>query len=148
MRDRGLRRRFCKMRFTYFQRDLDRFIDQYFPGTYPILEVLEMKKNQAHTLLLAAGSAEGIKKGDIFNIVQLKNYEVNGRSMTRKKQLGSAVITLVEGEHFSHCKIRSQDQDINSLISNGTQLCLVTKAKKGVGQSILKGSSSLNPFNP
>ena len=72
-----------------------------FPITAEIVEITSEKKNIAKTLLIEAGSALGVKKGDQFKICEEKMF----RGKKRIVEIGRIKVLSVQGDDFAECKV-------------------------------------------
>lgn len=108
--------------------EVDKFVGRNFPVTFSIVEVQEKdKKGNATKILVAGGSAFGLKKGDKLKVVELMEMEVNGKKVQRKKEIGELKISNVEDENFSACSVSSGGIDINSKFESKANLQVITK---------------------
>lgn len=108
--------------------EVDKFVGRNFPVTFSIVEVQEKdKKGNATKILVAGGSAFGLKKGDKLKVVELMEMEVNGKKIQRKKEIGELKISNVEDENFSACSVNSGGIDINSKFEAKANLQVITK---------------------
>lgn len=111
--------------------EIDKFVSKNFPVTFSIAEIQEKdSKGSATKILIAGGSAFGIKKGDKLKVVELSEMEVNGKKMQRKKEIGELQVTKVEDENFSICSVNSGGIDINSKFDSKAKLQVITKVKE------------------
>ena len=108
-------------------KDIDRFIAKNFPLMLSIAETQTKDKNGAPlTLLISGGSATGVKKGDKFRVVEMAELEVDGKKMTRKKEVGQIQVVKVEDENFSSCKVLAGGTDIGLKGQAGAKLKVIT----------------------
>lgn len=111
--------------------EIDKFVSKNFPITFSIAEIQEKdSKGNATKILIAGGSAFGLKKGDKLKVVELSEMDVNGKKMTRKKEIGELQITKVEDENFSLCSVNTGGIDINSKFEAKAKLQVITKTKE------------------
>ena len=107
---------------------IDDFVGTNFPAAFSIAEIQEKdSKGNATKILIAGGSAFGLKKGDKLKVVELLEMEVNGKKLQRKKEIGELKITKVEDENFSICSVSSGGIDINSKFEAKAKLQIITK---------------------
>lgn len=107
---------------------IDEFVSRNFPIYFSIAEIQEKdSKGSATTILLAGGSSFGLKKGDKLKVVEITEMEVNGKKMTRKKEIGEIKITKVEDENFSICSVSSGGDLINTKFEAKVKLQVTTK---------------------
>lgn len=108
--------------------EVDKFVGRNFPVMFAIAEIQEKdKKGNATRILLAGGSAFGLKKGDKLKVVEISEMEVNGKTMQRKKEIGELKVDKIEDENFSACSVKSGGIDINSRFEAKARLQVITK---------------------
>ncbi|WP_161993991.1 CsgG/HfaB family protein [Cyclobacterium xiamenense] len=106
---------------------IDAFVDENFPVSFPIVEIVEKdKKGNAINVMIAGGSGYNLKKGDKLRVVELSVMEVNGKQLQRKKEIGELRITTVEDENFSICSVRSGGLAINSKFEGNATILVFT----------------------
>jgi hypothetical protein len=94
---------------------VDEFVDRNFPQSFSIVEIQEKdNKGNATKVLIAGGSAFGLKKSDKLKVVELVEIDVNGKKLIRKKEIGELKIIKVEDENFSICSVNSGGLEINN----------------------------------
>ncbi len=71
-----------------------------------VVRALETKKNEAQTLLIAAGSGKGIKEGQTLELYQVEVEQVGEEAMERFVQIGEVKIEKVENANFSQAKVK------------------------------------------
>lgn len=109
------------------QKKVDKFIGAEFPEAFSIVEIQEKDgKGSAETVLISGGSGSGLKKGDKLKVVELSKILVNGKEITRKKQIGELKITKIDDENFSICEVKSGGIDINSKTEAKVSLEVIT----------------------
>lgn len=109
------------------EKEVDKFVGRNFPQTFSIAEIQEKdSKGSAKTILIAGGSAAGLKKGDKLKAVEFVDLEVDGKKMTRKKEVCEMKITKVEDENFSICTVVSGGVDLNAKFEAKVKLQLIT----------------------
>jgi TolB-like protein len=107
---------------------IDDFVGRNFPIYFSIAEIQERDSKGAATLvLLAGGSGFGLQKGDKLKVVELTEMEVNGKKLTRKKEIGELKITVVEDENFSICSVNTGGELINSKFEAKAKLQVTPK---------------------
>jgi len=107
---------------------IDEFVGTNFPQSFSIAEIQEKdSKGNATKVLIAGGSAFGLKKGDKLKVVELTMIEVNGKKLQRKKEIGELKISKVEDDNFSTCSVSSGGLDINSKFEAKAKLQIITK---------------------
>lgn len=110
--------------------EIDKFVSKNFPATFSIAEISEKdSKGGAKTILISGGSDMGLKKGDKLKIVEVSEMEVNGKKMTRKKDVAEIKITKVEDSNFSSCTVSSGNADITTKFDAKAKLQVITLEK-------------------
>ena len=105
---------------SQLEKKIDELIDNSFPFSVPVLEVV------GGNITLVPGSDTGVKKGDVFTIYRITTVEVQGKNMTRRTEIGTATVTLLEGD-FCTCKIQKGANEIQQQIAQGVQLTAIKK---------------------
>ena len=72
-----------------------------FPVVAEIVEITAEKKGAAKTLLIEAGTALGVQKGDQFKICEEKMF----RGKKRIVEIGRIKVVDVQGDDFAECKV-------------------------------------------
>lgn len=101
------------------------WIEETFKAQGKVLELDEVKKDEAKTLFVSLGSDDGMVKGQKFT-VKLKTT-VAGRE--RLKEIGEAQIEAVEGGDISFCKVKKGGKEIYKAFTE-TPESLVVETKK------------------
>jgi len=99
------------------EKDVDEFVAVNFPLTISIAEV-----SSTSEILIAVGSQFGAKKKDKFKVVEQSVMEVNGKQLVRKKEIGQIIISSVEDENFSKCKVKSGGDVILAKFNSGAKV--------------------------
>lgn len=103
------------------QEKIDKFVATNFPISFAIAEIQDGSK-----ILIAGGTGFGLKKGDKLTVFEVSTMEVNGKQLSRKKEIGILKITKVEDENFSTCSISSGSSDIISKFGAKANLQVLT----------------------
>jgi len=105
---------------SQLEKRIEDFIDSNFPFSIPVLEVA------GNDITLVPGADTGVKKGDVFTIYRITTIEVQGRNMTRQTEIGSATVTLMEGD-FCTARISKGANEIRQQMEQGISLTAVKK---------------------
>lgn len=106
---------------------VDDFVNKNFPLTFSIAEIQEKdKKGNATQILIAGGSAFGVKKGDRFKVCEMVEMDVNGKKIQRKKEIGELKVVKVDDENFSTCSVLSGGLDIVTKFDAKSKLIVIT----------------------
>ena len=101
----------------------DDFINNNFPIKASIANIEETNKSGAASkVLLTIGSTSGVRKGDIFKVMEITELEVDGKKMSRKKEVGSLEVISIEDENFSVCSVKEGGLDIIQKRKDGKKL--------------------------
>jgi TolB-like protein len=107
---------------------VDDFVGRNFPVSFVIVEIQEKDgKGNAKKVMIAGGTAFGLKKSDKLKVVEVSTVMVNGKSLERKKEIGELKIDKVEDENFSTCSVTAGGIDINSKFEAKAKLLVITK---------------------
>lgn len=110
------------------QDEVDDFVGRNFPISFSIAQILEKSGSGAATkILVAGGSAFGLKKGDKLKVVEITEVEINGKKLPRKKEIGQLKVSKVEDENFSICSVSDGGKEIEVRMSGNAKLQVVTK---------------------
>lgn len=113
--------------------DIERFIRDNFKITGSIASVEEKNAaGDATKVLLACGSAIGMKPGCAFKVYEAKELTVDNKKLTRKVTLGRIVVDKVEDENFSVCSVTEGGAAIaQKLAANAKVKCeIINEAEK------------------
>ena len=107
--------------------EIDNFVSTNFPAYFSIVETTEKDKEGNPTkILISGGSTSGLSKGDRLKVVEISEIDVEGKKMTRKKDICSLKIVKVEDENFSSCAIISDDNSLSDMMEKKKKLKVVT----------------------
>ena len=109
--------------------EIEGFIKENFKVTVSIAEIEEKnKKGEAYKILIAAGSSTGVNKNDEFKVFENTEMVVDGKTLTRKKNIGKIIVDTVEDENFSKCTVKEGGKDIADKFAAGKLKCeFITK---------------------
>lgn len=102
------------------------FIRTAFPTTGKILDVVEVKKGEAKSVYIDLGENVGIKKGDKFDVFQVKKLG----ERTTQTEVGSLSVTEVAGVDVSVCKVSKCGALVVQSLQEGSGVVLVLKSAK------------------
>lgn len=106
---------------------IDDFVARYFAQTFSIAQILEKNsKGGATKLLIAGGSASGLKKGDKLTVYELSEIELEGKRLARRRELGEIKIIEVENENFSVCAVNTGGAEIHARFLENARIQIVT----------------------
>jgi hypothetical protein len=95
---------------------------------FSIVEVQEKDNSgNAKKVLISGGANFGLKKGDRLKIIEISEVDVEGKKMTRKKDVCELKIAKVEDENFSSCTVTTQENNLSALISEKKKLKVTNK---------------------
>jgi len=107
--------------------EIDNFVLVNFPNYFSIIEVQEKDaKGNAVKILIAGGSGSGLKKGEKLKIIELKDIDVDGKTLVRKIDVCELKVLKVEDENFSVCQAVTEENNLSSLIDAKKKLKVVT----------------------
>lgn len=110
------------------------FIQENFPFEVNIEEISAEKKGKATLVLIGGGSAMGVKKGDLFKVVEISTL----RGKTRKKEIGKLKVSAVDDENFATCKVKDGGDIILKKFNEGKELKCISLKDNGA-KRLLKG---------
>jgi len=102
-------------------------LDEFIKGNFPISASIANIENtdatgSATSILISAGSGNGVAIGDVFKIVEFTSIDVDGKQMTRKKEIGLVQVTSIEDENFSVCTVNTGGMDIANKKKEGKKI--------------------------
>lgn len=111
----------------YISNEIDKFVGLNFPISFSIVEIQEMDGNgAAKKVLIAGGSAFGVKAKDKMTVAEIIEVEVAGKMMKRKKPIGELRVLKVEDDNFSICEVKAGGVEINSKHKAKANLQIIT----------------------
>jgi hypothetical protein len=109
-------------------KEVDKFVATNFPIRFYISEIQEKDgRGNAKKILIAGGSAFGVKKGDNLSVVEIVEAPVEGKMVQRRKEIGKMKVVKVEDENFSICEVKEGGIEINSKFEAKAKLQVITK---------------------
>lgn len=115
------------------KKKIDRFIDANYPVVGKILEVGEVKKDEAKTLYIGCGSAIGVVKGDQFEVKKIR--QIAGKYSATV--IGKIKIEAVEGDEISLAKVTKGGKEIKAALDADDKLIVVSVPKRETLPGIL-----------
>lgn len=110
------------------------FIQENFPFEVTIEEISAEKKGKATLVLVGAGSAMGMKKGDKFKVMEISMF----KGKTRKKEIGKLSVSKVDDENFSSCKVTKGGDVILKKYNEGKTIKCISLKDSGA-KKLIKG---------
>lgn len=107
---------------------LKNFVDEVFKLKGSIVEISEVKKDEAKTLYISIGSDNGILKGQKLDVFVEK--EVAGRTVS--KLIGEVKVEAVEAGDLSLCKVTKGGKEINAAVNEGRNTSVVSKVNNNI----------------
>ncbi len=107
--------------------EIDDFVSVHFPLYFSIVEIEE--KDEAGTakkILISGGNNFGLKKGDRLKVVEISEVDVDGKKISRKKDVCTLRVAKVEDGNFSSCTVTTQQNTIAALLSDKKKLKVTT----------------------
>lgn len=105
-------------------KDAKKFIKTAIPCQVSLAEILENKNGKAKTVLIEGGSFMGLEKGDHLRIFEMIPYGSGEDQKFRKKKISNIVVTEVEGDDFSVCKVKNSGNELLKKIkADATLIC-------------------------
>ena len=89
---------------------------------FAVVRILEEKGDKARLVLLAGGSAKGVKKGMDLEVFIIKTEEVDGEPLDRFVAVGKASVAVVENANFSQAKISDGGKELRQLLASGKKI--------------------------
>lgn len=93
---------------------------------YSVVRTIEVKKDEAKTILVAIGKKHRAKIEDRLEIYTLVTEDIDGEQVQRKVLLGEGELIEIQDENFSVLKVKRGNKEIlKSLTENKKLFCLV-----------------------
>ncbi len=109
------------------QRSIDKFVAKYFPVETRIIEVSKVSKDKARTVLIDIGDNKGVKKGQYFDVYEIKKIKVGNKEIDRKLLVGKLKITEVQGDEISEAKVMKGHKEILAKFNANANLICYSK---------------------
>ena len=106
--------------------NLREVLNRAIPQKIEVLELLEEKKENAETLLIA-GNFNASAKYDDFFICRKKTVDVDGEQLVRMEQLGIVSIKSATGDGLAITKVKKGEKEIYKAIKGGEKLFCIDK---------------------
>jgi len=102
-----------------------------FEKSFPVVRMLDSKKNKAKELLILGGYSQKIKLDYRFEIVQSVEEKIGDLTKMRKTAIGTGYINKIEDENFSILKVEDGKKEIYEALESGQTLeCRLINDKK------------------
>lgn len=113
-----------------FKTDLNICLNELFPTSLPVVEVLKVKNGEALNVLILKEQGQFLKKGTEFELFKVTKKEYNGKTFTRKEPFGKIKVLTEEGD-FVRCKVLKGKKEMKKCMDNTvTVLAQKTVRKK------------------
>jgi hypothetical protein len=107
---------------------LETFINSNFPAKASIADIEKFdEEGKAYNVLISAGSSSGVSVGDNFMVMESVEIDVDGKKMTRKKEIASLQVISVEDENFSVCAVTGGGRNIAKKKAEGKKLQVIAQ---------------------
>ena len=77
-----------------------------------VMRSLEDKGESTQRVLLAGGSAKGLKVGTMLEVFTIEMEDVDGEQMERFAAIGKMKVDRIENANFANAKVRSGEKDV------------------------------------
>lgn len=100
-----------------------RLCSRAFPLLMPVVEITELKKDEARSVLIAGGLGRGLRKGTKLDIKIKETRAVEGGSpQTYYRTIGAGTVEKVEDQNFSILSVDSGEKEVKSRLDSGAKL--------------------------
>lgn len=113
---------------AYAKLNFDDYVNAIFKLQGTVIEIAEVKKDEAKKVYIDLGSDLGIQKGQKFDVCEQR--EVAGRKIS--KVIGELKTEAVEGGDISLCKVTKNGKEILAAFNDGRKLAIITKVDKSI----------------
>lgn len=105
---------------------LNDWLKTAFPVSGKIYEIKKEKKGEALSVAITCGSADGIRKNDVFTVIEYTEVELDGKKVNRSKDIGKIKVTKTESDGlFSTCEVIKGGKTISTKIKAGSKLDVI-----------------------
>ncbi|SIO51049.1 CsgG/HfaB family protein [Chitinophaga niabensis] len=102
---------------------IEKFIKDNFKIVASIASIEEKSgAGEAVKVLISGGSGTGVSESNQFKVYEATELVVDGKKLTRKKQIGKIVVSKVEDENFSICTVTEGGADIAKKMEGNAKL--------------------------
>jgi hypothetical protein len=103
--------------------NIEKFIKGNFKITISIANIEEKNAtNEATKVLISGGTGIGLKPQSVLKVFELTTLTVDGRKISRRKEIAQIMVENVEDENFSICKVISGGATITTRTEAGANL--------------------------
>lgn len=103
--------------------NIDEFISKNFKSIFTLVQVEEKdSNNNAQEVLISGVFSTDVKNGAVLRVFEETKIPVNGKMISRKKDVGKIKITKIEDENFAICTVLSGADEITKKIESKTSL--------------------------
>ncbi len=106
-------------------KEMKKFVEEAFPTEGKVIELDEVKGNEAKSFYVNLGEANGMAKGAKFE-VRVKRM-IGGK--VSQKLIGEAEVTDVEGDDLSKCKVKKGGKEIYEAFNAGQDVIVKSSTK-------------------
>lgn len=106
--------------------NLREVLNRAIPQKIEVLELLEEKKENAESLLIAGNFNASARQDDFF-ICRKKTVDVDGEQLVRMEQLGVVFIKSATGDGLAITKVKKGEKEIYKAIKAGDKLFCIDK---------------------
>lgn len=97
---------------------------------FTLVRILEEKGDKARKVLVAGGSAKGIKEGSVLEVFYIEKETVDEEVLERFVQVGELKVEFVENANFSQAKVRDGETEVKKYLTEGKKLyCRLSNSK-------------------
>lgn len=113
----------------YIDAQIPDFVDEVFKSYGKVIEIAEVKKENAKKLYITLGSEDGILKGQKLDVRVQKS--IGGRTIY--KVIGEIKVESVEGADISLCKVTKEGKEIyKAMTETPDDVSVVTKVNQNI----------------
>jgi hypothetical protein len=87
------------------KKQVTKFIEENFPIIFHIIDIPEKKGGEAVKIQLMGGESMGLTKNEKLQVLQITTINFEGKTLVRKKVIGSVKVIDVQGDDISEAKV-------------------------------------------
>jgi|JI8StandDraft_1071087.scaffolds.fasta_scaffold180711_2 hypothetical protein len=112
--------------FGGLKNEIKKWIGKTFTVKSKVVKILaETDSKGVKSILIASGSAVGLRSGNDIRIVSYEDIEVDGKKISRTFDIAKGQITKVNDENFSECKVSSNGLEVKKFFSENKPLFVI-----------------------
>ena len=114
-------------------KETEEFIKKAFPQIVNLVAIESEKNGKATEVLISGGSHHGIKEKDVVEVYEVSTLKSGDEILEREVLIATLIVTDVQGQQISQCKVKSGGDKIKKKMDNGANIkCKSLSKRKGI----------------